>query len=284
MSSDIENNSSTIPVALTIAGSDSGGGAGIQADLRTFAALKVFGTSVITLITAQNTLGVTSVEPLSPGLVSAQIDSVMTDMGARAAKTGALGTRDIVEAVAEKVAQYGIENLVIDPVMISKHGHALIAPDAAETLIKRLFPLALFITPNAYEAAAILGKRIENLGDPRDAAIELGKTGAKNVLLKGGHLEIGESATDFFFDGDSVFELTAPKIDTPHTHGTGCTLSAAITAYLARGYETLAAVELAKRYISGALQRAVNVGKGISPVHHMFEYYSFNEQETGDDS
>ncbi len=271
-----------VPVALTIAGSDSGGGAGIQADLRTFAALRVFGTSAVTLITAQNTVGVTMVEPLKPEFVATQIDAVMSDMGALAVKTGALGTREIVETVAEKAAVHGMANLVIDPVMISKHGHALIAPDAAKTLIDKLFPLALLITPNAYEAAAILGRQIEELGNPREAAIELGKTGAKNVLLKGGHLESGALASDFFFDGDSVVELSAPRLEIPHTHGTGCTLSAAIAAYLARGYDALSAVKLAKRFISGALENACRIGNGISPVHHMFEYYRWNEPEPGE--
>lgn len=282
MNSEFRRTSHAVPVALTIAGSDSGGGAGIQADLRTFAALRVFGTSAITLVTAQNTLGVTSVVPLSPSLVAAQIDAVMSDMGAAAVKTGALGTREIVDTVTGKIAEHNIGNLVIDPVMISKHGHSLIDPDAADVLVKKLFPLALLITPNAYEAAAILKRPVDALGNPQSVARELAGTGAKNVLLKGGHIGGEDMSTDYLFDGDSVIEINAPRLNTHHTHGTGCTLSAAITAFLARCFDVESAVKGAKLFISGALENAVQIGKGISPTHHMFEFYKWDEPEKGE--
>lgn len=261
-----------IPVALTIAGSDSGGGAGIQADLRTFAALRVFGTSAVTLITVQNTRDVARVDILAPDLVAAQIDAVMTDFEVRAVKTGALGSADIVKTVAAKVDQYRIDKLVVDPVMISKHGHALIERGARDTLIHTLFPRALLITPNAYEAAAILGVDFAKLGAPRDIAFRLGDTGARAALLKGGHLA-DDRADDYLWDGADVHVIAGERIDTPHTHGTGCTLSAAIAAYLARGCDLLDAVTRAKAYTAGALRAARAIGAGISPTHHMFEYY-----------
>ncbi|MEP0813965.1 MAG: bifunctional hydroxymethylpyrimidine kinase/phosphomethylpyrimidine kinase [bacterium] len=263
-----------VPTALTIAGSDSGGGAGIEADLRTFAALKVFGTAALTLITAQNTRDVFHVEMLPPWLVGKQIDAVMSDFAVGAAKTGALGTAEIVAEVAGKIKEHSIENLVVDPVMISKHGSRLIEQTAAEALMKLLCPLATIITPNAHEAAAMLDTKVENLGDPGKAALELCRFGSKYVLLKGGHLN-GSDAVDYFSDGNKVHEIRAPRVDSPHTHGTGCTLSSAIAAFLARGFEVKRSVCEAKHFVSTALRFAVPVGGGISPVHHMHEYYQW---------
>ena len=300
----------TVPVALPIAGSDSGGGAGIQADMRTFAALKVYGTTALTLVTAQNTLGVSRVFALPPELVALQIDAVMRDFPVGAAKTGALGNAAVVAAVSGKVREYGIENLVVDPVMISKHGHRLIEEDAAKLMIEMLFPQALIVTPNVHEAAAILGMRAaamerapdnadldsalgagdpahemgesaHKLGDPAEAARKLCALGPKYALLKGGHME-GADAVDYLSDGSAVIEISAPRIATRHTHGTGCTLSAAVCAYLARGLDTHSAVLEAKKYIRAALASAAAVGQGISPVHHMHEYYKWR-QAGGDD-
>jgi len=263
-----------IPVALTIAGSDSGGGAGIQADLRTFAALRVFGTCAVTLVTAQNTLGVSRIDILDPELVGAQIDSVMTDFHVGAAKTGALGSKEVIELVSAKMEEYEMANLVVDPVMVSKHGSLLIEDSAKKTLIDVLFPRALLITPNAHEACAILGVKPDDLGDPEDAARKLAETGARAVLLKGGHLS-SDDAVDYFFDGETVHRISAPRVETKHTHGTGCTLSSAITAYIARGRDLIDAVREGKKYVSGALRAARRIGHGVSPTHHMHEYYEW---------
>lgn len=270
--------SGSIPVAMTIAGSDSGGGAGIQADLRTFAALRVFGTSTVTLITAQNTQRVSRVDILAGDIVSAQIDAVMTDFNVKAVKTGALGSREVIETVARKVDEYSISNLVIDPVMVSKHGHELIERSARISIIDELFPKALLITPNVHEAEAILGTGIDVMGNPEKAVRALVDTGAKAALLKGGHLS-EDLATDYLFDGENVHVFSSERILTEHSHGTGCTLSAAITAYLARDFDLFSAVKYAKKYINGALLGGCAVGKGISPTHHMFEYYSWDTTE-----
>lgn len=267
-----------IPVALTIAGSDSGGGAGIQADLRTFAALRAFGTSAITLITAQNTQGVSRVDILANDLVEAQIDAVMTDFNVKAAKTGALGNRDVILSVAQKVMEFSITNLVIDPVMISKHGHELIERSARTALIENMFPKALLITPNAFEAQAILGSSVDVMGDPESAVRALVSTGARAALLKGGHLS-AKTATDYFFDGATVHVFESERIETEHTHGTGCTLSAAITAYLARGFDLYSSVKYAKKFVEGAILNARAIGKGISSTHQMHEFYSWDTVE-----
>lgn len=256
-------------VALTIAGSDSGGGAGIQADLKTFAALGVFGTSAITAVTAQNTVGVDAVEVLSAGIVRDQIQSVTADFTIAAAKTGMLANAEIIAAVASAIRSHKIPNLVVDTVMVSKSRHRLLAPEAESALRETLLPLAHLITPNLPEAEVLTGMRIADIAAMREAAQRLFDLGARNVLVKGGHLE-GTAATDVFFDGKNFSELTGERIDTKSTHGTGCTLSAAITAYLALGFSTEEACRKAKAYLTGALSHAQPLGHGHGPVNHFW--------------
>jgi len=255
------------PVALTIAGSDSGGGAGIQADLKTFAALGVYGTSAITAITAQNTLGVEAVENASPAIVAAQIRMVANDFEVAAAKTGMLASAAIITTVVESVRKFNIANLVVDTVMVSKSNHRLLAADAETTLKEALLPLAFIATPNLPEAEVLTGMQIHSVTTMYAAAEILYSLGAKHVLVKGGHLD-SAAATDIFFDGKKFTELAGERIETRATHGTGCTLSAAITAYLAKGYDALAACRAAKEYLSGALRNAKPIGHGHGPVNH----------------
>ncbi|MCL4455682.1 MAG: bifunctional hydroxymethylpyrimidine kinase/phosphomethylpyrimidine kinase [Deinococcus sp.] len=255
------------PKALTIAGSDSGGGAGIQADLKTFFRFRVYGTSALTLVTAQNTLGVQEVHLLPPELVARQIASVMEDLGADAAKTGALGSAEIVEVVAHMVRKYRISSLVVDPVMVSTSGWPLLAPEAIEALKARLFPLAYLVTPNLPEAEVLLGGRIESEKDMEVTARELHTLGPRAVLLKGGHLARGE-AVDLLFDGRTFYRFSTPRLETIHTHGTGCSLSAAITAGLALGKQLPEAVSAAKRFLQRALETAPGLGRGSGPINH----------------
>ncbi len=254
-------------VALTIAGSDSGGGAGIQADLKTFQRFGVFGTSAVTLVTAQNTVGVQAIELLPAGFVAQQIDAVVEDFDVRAAKTGALGSTEIIEAVAAALERHAPPALVVDPVMVSKHGDPLLAPDAAAVLKTRLLPMASLVTPNLQEAAALLGRPVETEADMRDAARAVCGLGAEAALVKGGHLP-GEEAVDLLFDGSDFARFAAPRIHTPHTHGTGCTYSAAIVALLAGGETSLGAVREAKSFISRAIAAAPGIGHGHGPVDH----------------
>ncbi len=254
-------------IALTIAGSDSGGGAGIQADLKTFHHFGVYGTSALTLITAQNTLGVREVQLLRPELVAKQIEAVAGDFELCAAKTGALGSEEIIEAVAASVSEHAIPNLVVDPVMISKHGDRLLANGAVDALQHLLLPRAALVTPNLHEAAKLLGRPVESEDQMRDAARSVHDLGAAAVLVKGGQLP-GEEAVDLFYDGAEFVRLAAPRIDTPHTHGTGCTYSAAITALLARGETLVDAVRQAKDFISRAIASAPGLGHGHGPVDH----------------
>ncbi len=256
-----------IPVALTIAGSDSGGGAGIQADLKTFQRFRVYGTSALTLVTVQNTVGVRAVELLSTGLVTQQIAAVAEDFDVRAAKTGALGSTAIIEAVASAVGEHAFPNLVVDPVMISKHGDPLLDQGAVEVLKTRLFPKAALVTPNLHEAAALLGRFVGSEEEMREAARAVCDLGAAAALVKGGHLPGGE-AVDLFYDGSDFVRLAAPRIETRHTHGTGCTYSAAIAALLARGRTMAEAVREAKDYISRAIAGAPGIGHGHGPVDH----------------
>jgi len=249
---------------MTIAGSDSGGGAGIQADLKTFALLGVYGTSALTAVTAQNTAGVFGVVELPAEFVAQQIDVVADDIGIDAAKTGMLASAAIVAAVAERVAALGIAPLVVDPVMISTSGARLLAEDAVETLKRRLLPLATLVTPNLAEAAALCGREVATLAEMEAAARAIHDLGPKAVLIKGGHLP-GEAA-DLFFDGQTVTVLRAPRIDTASTHGTGCVLSAAITALLAQGVALPAAVAEAKEFVTAALRAAAPLGRGHGPV------------------
>jgi hydroxymethylpyrimidine/phosphomethylpyrimidine kinase len=261
----------SIPKALTIAGSDSGAGAGIQADLKTFAALGVYGTSVITAITAQNTVKVSRVFALSAGMVSAQIDAVMEDIGADALKTGMLANSKIIEAVAKKIRQHQMNNFVVDPVMVAKSGDLLLRKNAIDALRICLIPLATVVTPNVPEAEELTGMRITTAADFHEAAKQILAMGAKSVVLKGGHRR--GPAVDIFYDGKKFRSLSAPRIRTPHTHGTGCTFSAAIAAYLAKGESIGNAIALAKKYITGAIRRGFAVGSGHSPVHHFHRFW-----------
>ncbi|WP_126252500.1 bifunctional hydroxymethylpyrimidine kinase/phosphomethylpyrimidine kinase, partial [Thermus scotoductus] len=251
----------------TIAGSDSGGGAGVQADLKTFFRFGVYGASALTLVTAQNTLGVQRVHLLPPELVYAQIQSVAEDLPVHAAKTGALGSGEIVAAVAEAVARFGLRPLVVDPVMVAKGGDPLLAEEAVAALKKRLFPLADLITPNRLEAEALLGRPIRTLEEAKEAAQALLALGPKAVLLKGGHLE-GEEAVDLLATREGVQAYAAPRVATRNTHGTGCTLSAAIAALLALGKPLAEAVAEAKAYLTRALKTAPPLGHGHGPLNH----------------
>jgi hydroxymethylpyrimidine/phosphomethylpyrimidine kinase len=259
-----------LPVALTIAGSDSGGGAGIQADLKTFAALGVYGTSAITAVTAQNTLGVTDIMELPPALVVAQIEAVMLDIGAQAAKTGMLSNADIIDVVSTAIGRHNIRNLVVDPVMVAKGGARLLRDDAVAALRLRLLPLAAVVTPNLPEAEALLGRRIRTLDDRRQAARDLVALGARAAVVKGGHTD-EQLSIDHYFDGTELVELQSPRIATANTHGSGCVFSAAIAAELAKGSDSLAAVHLAKEFITGAIERSLEVGRGHGPVNPMFK-------------
>lgn len=262
-----------VPVALTIAGSDSGGGAGIEADLKTFTALGVYGMAAVTAVTAQNTTGVFGVQELEPGIVAQQIDVVVEDIGVDAAKTGMLSNVEIVEAVADAVARAGIDNLVVDPVMVAKSGDLLLAESARRALETKIVPLAYVITPNVHEAEALAGTAIRNEEDLRDAARRIHDLGPRYVLMKGGHLP-GENATDYLFDGSRFETFTAPRIHTKNTHGTGCTYSAAIAAGLAKGLDVLSAVRTAKGYLTAAIQNAFDLGKGHGPLNHMAPHES----------
>lgn len=262
-----------IPVAMTIAGSDSGGGAGIQADLRTFAFHKVHGTSAITCITAQNTLGVNRVDALPPEAVSAQILTVVEDIDIQAAKTGMLLNREIIAAVAQTISKVGKFPLVVDPVMVSRAGAQLIDNEAITTLCTRLIPLAAILTPNRYEAQILSGLEINSLQDMQAAAQRIHKLGAKAVLVKGGGMPGELKGVDVWFDGDRLETLKTEIVNTTDTHGTGCTLSAAIAANLATKQEPLVAVQSAKSYITTALQYALHIGKGQGPVGHFFPLF-----------
>lgn len=258
------------PRALTIAGSDSGGGAGIQADLKTFSALGVYGMTAITAVTVQNTLGVSGYEALSPATVGDQIRAVATDIGVDAAKTGMLASREIVDAVADAVAETEIPNLVVDPVFMSKHGHALLAEDAVDALRTRILPLSMLVTPNLPEAAGLVGFPVRTTDDMNGAAEAILRFGPRAVLVKGGHLEGSDRADDLFFDGDRMVWIQGVRLDTPHTHGTGCTLSAAIAAHLARADEVLEAVRAGKAFVTEAIRHALAIGRGIGPVDQLW--------------
>jgi hydroxymethylpyrimidine/phosphomethylpyrimidine kinase len=256
--------------ALTIAGSDSGGGAGIQADLKSFSASGVFGMSVITALTSQNTLGVTGVFDIPTDVVESQIDAIFADMGADAVKTGMLSSPEIVKCVSGRLRRYNVTNLVVDPVMAAKGGSPLLRQEAVETVKEYLIPLARVITPNLPEAEAILGTEIDEK-DMESAAAELLKLGCKSVILKGGHGS-GSHSTDVLYDGTQFHRLVSERIDTKNTHGTGCTFASAVAAWLARGFTVQEAAENAKKYITEAIRRAdeMNVGSGHGPVNHFF--------------
>jgi hydroxymethylpyrimidine/phosphomethylpyrimidine kinase len=259
----------TIPRALTVAGSDSGGGAGIEADLKTFTALGVYGMVALTSVTAQNTVAVTAVHDLPADLVGEQIDVVARDIGVDAVKTGMLSSVAIVEAVAAHIEANGLANIVVDPVMIAKSGDALLQETAQQALKDRLLALATVVTPNIPEAEVLAGISITDLDDVRDAARRIHALGPRYVLMKGGHLE-SEHATDYLFDGDEFLEFTAPRIATRNTHGTGCTYSSAIAAYLAKGLPVPEAVERAKQYLTRAIETAFDLGQGHGPLNHFW--------------
>jgi hydroxymethylpyrimidine/phosphomethylpyrimidine kinase len=261
---------SQIPIAMTIAGSDSGGGAGIQADLRTFAFHLVHGTSVLTCVTAQNTQGVTRVDALSVESVTAQFETVMIDMRIGAIKTGMLLNQEIIKTVAKKLVAFGFGNVVVDPVMVSRTGAQLIDDDAVKTMGEMLIPLAAIATPNRYEAQILAGMEIHTLEDMQAAAQRIYKLGARSVLVKGGGMSGDLKAVDVWFDGDRLEVLRTEVIETIHTHGTGCTLSAAIAANLALGKSRFQSVMDAKNYVTEALKYALAIGKGQGPVGHFF--------------
>jgi len=277
----------TMKRALTIAGSDSGGGAGIQADLKTFAALGVFGTSAITALTAQNTLGVLGVFAVTPEFVSLQIDAVAADIGSDAVKTGMLANAAIIQAVAAKLQEHRLGPLVVDPVMVAKGGDRLLEPQAGDALIQVLLPLAAVVTPNLPEAEALCGFPVEDLEGMRRAARAIRDMGPRCVVVKGGHLERAGSAgagaaragaagdaasrsVDLFFDGTSFEELAADRVDTHATHGTGCTFASAVAARMARGDSPLDAVRAAKAYVTAIIRASAHlgIGSGHGPMDH----------------
>ncbi|MFB6271803.1 MAG: bifunctional hydroxymethylpyrimidine kinase/phosphomethylpyrimidine kinase [Salinibacter sp.] len=258
------------PVALTIAGSDSGGGAGIQADLKAMEANGVFGTSALAAVTAQNTEEVAQAHDLPPSLVAAQIDTVAEDIDVAAAKTGMLSAPAIIETVADRVAAHDLYPFVVDPVMISKTGFKLLQDAAIETLIDELLPLATVVTPNVHEAEHLTDVEIETTIDLRAAAEALLDRGPDAVLVKGGHLSGVQEAVDVLVEGDTSRTFAAPRIDTTHTHGTGCTYASAIAANLAKGHDLEGAIERAKRYVTGAIRHALPLGHGRGPTNHFF--------------
>jgi hydroxymethylpyrimidine/phosphomethylpyrimidine kinase len=265
-----------MPTALTIAGSDSGGGAGIQADLKTFAAMGVYGTSAVTAITAQNTLGVTAWEPVSTELVIAQIEAVAGDLPPDAVKTGMLATAAIVEAVAAAIEGLELPNLVVDPVMIAKGGDRLLRDEAIGAIRAHLLPLAEVLTPNIPEAEVLAGGRITNVEDMRSAARRIRAMGPRVVVVKGGHLDraVSESEViDVVSTHDRDFELRGPRIETRHTHGTGCTFASAVAAQLARGADIEAALRAARVYLEGAIRHAPELGAGHGPLNHFWRVY-----------
>jgi hydroxymethylpyrimidine/phosphomethylpyrimidine kinase len=267
------------PVALTIAGSDSGGGAGIQADLKTFSALGVYGASAITAITAQNTIEVRDVLALEPAFVVAQIDAVIDDIGADAVKTGMLANAEIIEAVADAVRRHELRPLIVDPVMVAKSGDSLLRDDAVQALREQLVPLATVLTPNLPEAEVLLDRKLTSWEDVRKGARDLVAMGARAVVMKGGHRE--GPAIDLLHDGEEFHEFTAQRVDTKNTHGTGCTFASAVAAGLAKGSDVRGAVAFAKAYVTKALQSSYDVGQGHGPVHHFYRFWHPTEREGG---
>ncbi len=261
---------------LTIAGSDSGGGAGIQADLKTITALGGFGMSVITALTAQNTLGVQGVYEIPVEFIEKQFDSVATDIGVDAAKTGMLSSSEIIRSVAKKIRQYRIRKLVVDPVMVAKGGSPLLREEARGALVKELIPLATVVTPNIPEAEVLAGMRIVTKDNMKKAAVKIYRLGAKNVVVKGGHLE--GDAMDLLFDGKTFHEITAKRIDTKHTHGTGCTFASAIATGLARGDGVPEAVKRAKDYVTEAIRFGLPLGGGQGPTNHFAPVFREGER------
>jgi hydroxymethylpyrimidine/phosphomethylpyrimidine kinase len=266
--------------ALTIAGSDSGAGAGIQADLKTFAALGVYGTCAITAVTAQNTLGVIAVAPLSADLVTAQIEAVAADIAIHATKIGMLATSAIVEAAVAAIEELDLPLVVVDPVMVSKGGQRLLDADGIQALCVELLPLARVVTPNLPEAEVLSGVLIRSQGDARVAAQRIRDMGASAVVITGGHAaetyrgsgQTASEVVDLLLEGDTFYEFRTPRIDTPNTHGTGCTFASAIAAYLALGHAAPEAVERAQQYVAGAIAHALAIGHGHGPLDHFWQW------------
>ncbi|TCP55836.1 hydroxymethylpyrimidine/phosphomethylpyrimidine kinase [Tumebacillus sp. BK434] len=256
----------TVSRALTIAGSDSGGGAGIQADLKTFTVLGVYGMSALTAITAQNTLGVHGIYNLPLEAIAQQIDAVASDIGVDAVKTGMLSQAPIIETVAQRIQANRIQNLVVDPVMVAKGGARLLQQDSQQALIRHLLPLAAVITPNLPEAEVLTGRTIRTVDEMKEAARHIHSFGTRYVVVKGGHLD--GDALDILFDGETFAEFVSPRHETQHTHGTGCTFSAAITSELAKGRSVHDAVATAKAFITAAIQDTLGLGAGHGPTNH----------------
>ena len=261
--------------AMTIAGSDSGGGAGLQADLKAFAANGVYGTSVVTTITSQNTLGVQDVLELPIDIIESQIDAILTDIGTDVVKTGMLYSSEVISAVATKLRDYDVGPIVVDPVMKAKGGAKLISDEAIDTLKNVLLPMATVITPNAPEAQDLTGIEVEDIDSAREAAIKLVELGAKSAVVKGGHFDVGP-ATDVLFDGEEFRLFTTRRIDTPNTHGTGCTFASATAAGLAKGKSIRESVSAAKGYVTGAIRNNFQMGSGHGPLNHFHEYWTSN--------
>lgn len=258
--------------ALTIAGSDSSGGAGIQADLKTFAALGVYGMSAITAVTAQNTCGVIAIAALDPSMVAAQIDAVFTDIPVGAVKIGMVANAGIAQAIADRLRYYKVAHVVLDPVMVAKSGSSLLDPAAVDAVKELLLPLAEVVTPNLPEIAALVGFAVEDETAMQRAAQALYRLGPRSVLVKGGHLA-GE-AVDILYDGHEYRRFVSPRLQAVHTHGTGCTYSSAIAAGLARGLVLQEAVARAKEYVTGAIAHGFKLGHGIGPTHHFYDLYA----------
>ncbi len=257
-------------VALTIAGSDSGGGAGIQADIKSMQANGVFAASVITAITAQNTVAVTDALELPLHIIEAQIDAVFDDIPIAATKTGMLSSAEIIELVARKIEERAAFPYVMDPVMVSKSGYHLLKEDAVETLKRRLLPLATVVTPNAHEARHLTGIEVTSRERAEEAARAIHAMGAKAVLVKGGHIEEDDESVDVLFDGQHIHTFTARRIATKNTHGTGCTFASAVAANLARGFSLRGSIARAKRYVTDAIRHGLNIGQGHGPTHHFY--------------
>ncbi|WP_456271117.1 bifunctional hydroxymethylpyrimidine kinase/phosphomethylpyrimidine kinase [Bacillus sp. AK031] len=260
--------------ALTIAGSDSGGGAGIQADLKTFQELKVYGMSAITAVTAQNTLGVQGVYPMSLEAIKEQLGSIAVDLAPQAVKTGMLFNSDVIEVVAKAIGKYQWNNIIVDPVMIAKGGSPLLQEEAIEALRKKLIPLSTVITPNIPEAEVITGMKIDSFSRRKEAANAMIELGAQSVVIKGGHDE-SDSADDLFYDGVTFETFSKPRLHTSNTHGTGCTFSAAIAAQLAKGHSLQQAIQVAKSFIHEAIKQDLKIGSGHGPTNH----WAYNSQE-----
>lgn len=260
-----------LKTALTIAGSDSSGGAGIQADLKTFAALGVYGMSVITAITAQNTCGVTNIRELDGEIITDQIDAVFSDIKVDAVKIGMLASSEVIKAVSSALDRHHTANMVVDTVMVSKSGSHLLKKDAIATLIEFLIPKAYIVTPNLYEATELVGFEVTNQAEMKKAAKRIKEMGARYVVVKGGHLP--GKACDILFDGEDFTVYSNERIETVHTHGTGCTFSSAIAAGLASGMNVYHAVEQAKKYITMAITYGFSLGKGVGPTHHFYNLY-----------